>query len=966
MKRILTLVVIVAAIFATACSNYKYESVKGDPMGTRIYTLDNGLKVYMAVNDEMPSIQTYIAVRVGGKNDPAETTGLAHYFEHLMFKGTPSFGTQDYEAEKPLLDEIERLFEVYRQTEDEAERKAIYRVIDSVSYEASKIAIPNEYDKLMSAIGATGTNAYTSQDVTCYIENIPSNQVENWARIEADRFMNPVIRGFHTELETIYEEKNMSLTQDSRKVWEAIDATLYPNHPYGKQTVLGSQEHLKNPSITNVKNYHKTYYVPNNMAICLSGDFDPEEMIATIDKYFGQLQPNPALPKLQFEPEQEITAPIVREVFGPEAENVTVAWRLGGSTSEDADLAAVAGSILSNRKAGLVDLNINQQQKTLGVFAGESMRPDYGMMIMQGRPKQGQSLEEVRDLMLAEMEKLRKGEWDESLLEASINNLKAQMMQVMDSNEGRADMFVEAFVNGEEWANVVGTVDRLSKITKEQVVKWAAEKLGAENYAVVYKRQGIDPNEQKISKPQITPIVTNRDKQSAFLTEIQNSEVKPIEPKFFDPKSDVERFTTENGLEVLYKQNTTTDLFRLTYLYETNAEANPSLNLAFQYLDYLGTSERTAEEMATELYNIAGSFRLSAAGSRSQATLSGLSEHMTKVMELYEEQVASSVENEAILQNVKMMTLKQRANAKHNQSSNFSALRRYINYGADYVKRTTLSNAALMALESKELIDAVQQWAACDHRILYYGPLSQAELKAALEQYHKVADERKELTLEVAIPQQTPKSEVVLAQYNAKQIYYYQFSNRGEQYDAQFYPALNLYNEYFGGGMNAIVFQEMREARGLAYSAQAYMPMPSYKHFPYTFTAFIATQNDKMQQAVEAFDEIINEMPESEAAFEVAKKALMERIRTQRIVKEQQLWTAIFMEDLGATANPDQALYEQLPTMTLQDVKATQEKWVKDRTYIYGILGDIKDLDMNFLRTLGPVRTVTQEEIFGY
>ena len=966
MKRILTLVVIIAAMVTTACSKYKYESVKGDPIESRIYTLDNGLKVYMAVNDETPRIQTYIAVRVGGKNDPAETTGLAHYFEHLMFKGTPSFGTQDYEAEKPLLDEIERLFETYRKTEDEAERKAIYRIIDSVSYEASKIAIPNEYDKLMSAIGAQGTNAYTSQDVTCYIEDIPSNQIENWARIEADRFMNPVIRGFHTELETIYEEKNMSLTQDSRKVWEAVSKTLFPNHPYGKQTVLGSQEHLKNPSITNVKNYHKTYYVPNNMAICLSGDFDPEEMIAIIDKYFGQMQPNPALPTLQYEPEQPITQPIATEVFGPEAENVTVAWRLGGSTSEDADLAAVAGLILSNRKAGLVDLNINQQQKTLGVFAGESMQPDYGMMIMQGRPKQGQSLDEVRDLMLDEMAKLRRGEWDESLLEASINNLKAQMMQVMDSNEGRADMFVEAFVNGEEWANVVGAVDRLSQITKEQVVAWANEKLGASNYAVIYKRQGIDPNEQKISKPAITPIVTNRDKQSAFLAEIQHAEVKPIEPKFFDCEQDIERFTLSNGVEVLYKQNTTTDLFRLTYLYETNADANPSLNIAFQYLDYLGTSERTAEEMASELYNIAGSFRLSAVGSRSQATLSGLSEHMTKVMELYEEKVSSPVENEAVLQNVKLMTIKQRANAKHNQASNFSALRRYINYGADYVKRTTLSNAALMALESKELIDAVQQWAACDHRILYYGPLSQSELKKSLEQSHKVAEERKELTLEVAIPQLTPKSEVVLAQYNAKQIYYYQFSNRGEQYDAQFYPALNLYNEYFGGGMNAIVFQEMREARGLAYSAQAYMPMPSYKHFPYTFTAFIATQNDKMQQAVEAFDEIINEMPESEAAFEVAKKALMERIRTERIVKEQQLWTAIFMEDLGATANPDQALYEQLPTMTLQDVKSTQEKWVKDRTYIYGILGDIKDLDMNFLRTLGPVRTVTQEEIFGY
>ena len=570
MKRFFMMATLIVAMLAAACSPYTYETVEGDPMEARIYTLDNGLKVYMAVNDETPRIQTYIAVRVGGKNDPAETTGLAHYFEHLMFKGTPSFGTSDYTAEKPMLDAIEALFEQYRITDDEAERKAIYHQIDSISYEASKIAIPNEYDKLMSAIGADGTNAYTSQDVTCYIEDIPSNQVENWVRIEADRFMNPVIRGFHTELETIYEEKNMSLTRDSRKVWEAVNALLFPNHPYGKQTVLGSQEHLKNPSITNVKNYHKTYYVPNNMAICLSGDFDPDQMIRTIDKYFGQMQPNPELPTLQFEAEQPITSPIMKEVFGPEAENVTIAWRLGGSTSEDADLAAVAGSILSNRKAGLVDLNLNQKQKTLGVFAGESIQPDYGTMMMQGRPKQGQSLDEVRDLMLEQVDLLRRGEWDESLLEASINNLKAGMMQVMDSNEGRADLFVNAFVNGEEWADVVGQVERLSKITKEQVVAWANEKLGAENYAIVYKRQGKDPNEQKIAKPAITPIVTNRDKQSDFLVEIQNAEVKPIEPKWVDLDAEVARFTLDNGTEVLYKQNTTTDLFRLVYLYNIN------------------------------------------------------------------------------------------------------------------------------------------------------------------------------------------------------------------------------------------------------------------------------------------------------------------------------------------------------------------------------------------------------------
>ena len=382
MKKFLLLIAATAfALLTTACtdsSGYTYETVKNDPLKTRIYTLDNGLKVYMSVNKAEPRIETYIAVKVGGKNDPSETTGLAHYFEHLMFKGTQQFGTSNYEAEKPLLDQIEQLFEVYRKTTDDAERAAIYRQIDSISYEASKYAIPNEYDKLMSAIGALETNANTSMDRTVYIENIPSNQIENWARIQADRFKNVVIRGFHTELETIYEEKNMSLTQDGRKIWEAMDAALFPNHPYGTQTVLGTQESLKNPSITNVKNYHKTYYVPNNMAVCVSGDFDPDEMVATIEKYFGDMQPNPNLPKLHFEPEQPITAPVVKEVYGLEAANVMLGWRLPGATDPSTDVANIVGSVLYNGQAGLIDLDLNQQQRCFRHTATHRRSPITG------------------------------------------------------------------------------------------------------------------------------------------------------------------------------------------------------------------------------------------------------------------------------------------------------------------------------------------------------------------------------------------------------------------------------------------------------------------------------------------------------------------------------------------------------------------------------------------------------------
>ena len=516
------------ALVICSCSSpqkYSYETVPNDPLKARIYTLDNGLKVYLTVNKETPRIQTFIAVRVGGKNDPAETTGLAHYFEHLMFKGTDKYGTQDYATEKPLLDQIEQQFEIYRKTTDEAERKAIYHTIDSLSYEASKYAIPNEYDKLMAAIGSTGSNAYTWYDQTVYQEDIPSNQIENWAKIQADRFENNVIRGFHTELEAVYEEKNMSLTRDNSKIQEAIFSSLFPKHPYGTQTVLGTQENLKNPSITNIKNYYKQWYVPNNMAICMSGDLDPDETIAMIDKYFGSLKPNPELPKLDLPKEDPITAPIVKEVLGPDAESVALAWRFPGASSKDFEILQVVSQVLYNGQAGLIDLNLNQQQKVLNSYGYPMGLADYSALILGGQPKQVQTLEEVKDLLLSEIKKLRTGEFDEKMLQANINNFKLNELQSMESNEGRADMFVNSFIDGTNWEDEVTAIDRMAKLTKEDIAAFANQYLKEDNYAVIYKKQGKDPNEKKMTKPEITPIVSNRDVTSPFLTYIQESVV---------------------------------------------------------------------------------------------------------------------------------------------------------------------------------------------------------------------------------------------------------------------------------------------------------------------------------------------------------------------------------------------------------------------------------------------------------
>ena len=965
MKRILSMMVVASVLLTISCSPYRYETVKGDPMETKIYTLDNGLKVYMSVNEEAPRVKANIVVKVGGKNDPSETTGLAHYFEHLMFKGTEQFGTSDYAAEKPLLDQIEALYEVYRTTTDEAERAALYHKIDSISYLASDYFIPNEYDKLMSFIGSEETNAFTSTDMTIYVEDIPSNQIENWAKIQADRFSNAVIRGFHTELETVYEEKNMSLTKDFEKALETIDGILFPDHPYGTQTVLGTQEHLKNPSIINIKNYYRKYYVPNNMAICVSGDFNPDEMVAIIEKYFGGMQPNEDLTDLILKTEFQLDAPVEKEVYGLDAEAIIMGWKYPGAASDDALIAEVAASVLYNGAAGLIDLNINQEQKVLGAYGMPYTRSDAGELIIMAYPKLGQTLEEVRDIMLEEVAKLRNGEFDEALLAGTVNNLRLEQMNSLESNASRADMFVNSFINGTEWKDEVKKLDNMSQVTKEDIIEWAEKYLRDNNYAIVYKRQGEDNDVIKVTAPKITPIKSNRDMQSTFLAEIIGTEVEPIEPVFVDYEKSLSKFNV-NGLDVLYVHNNLNDIVGLTYQFNTGKQNDPALELAVDYLGYLGTPTRSAEEIAQEMYQLACSFSISAGNVFTSINIGGLSDNIPAAMEIVEDLIYNAVADEEILESLKEDLLKERADAKLSQDMCFSALQQYMFFGPEYIKKTTLTDKQICELTSDDLLSKIRGVMDCDHEVNYYGPASESQVKTLLRDNHRIADDLKPLEKVMPVVVDTPASEVYLVQYDAQQIYYMQYSNNEEKLDVANDPYISLYNEYFGNGMNCIVFQEMREARALAYSAFASLLEPEYQGDSYKYFAFIATQNDKMKTAIQAFDEIINDMPESETAFNIAKEALITMLRTQRITGHRVLSSYLNTRELGLAEHRSKKMYEVLQTLTLEDVKETQEKWVEDRTYHYGILGDIKDLDTKYLRTLGPVQILTLEEIFGY
>ena len=951
---------------SVSAKDYKYQTVAGDAMQSRIYTLDNGLKVYLSVNKEKPRIQTYIAVRTGSKNDPAETTGLAHYLEHLMFKGTKQFGTNNPEAEKPLLDEITSRYEEYRLIKDPELRKQKYHEIDSVSQVAAKYFIPNEYDKLMATIGAEGTNAFTSYDVTCYTEDIPSNEIENWAKIQSDRFQNMVIRGFHTELEAVYEEYNIGLSNDMNKCFDALMAKAFPNHPYGTQTVIGTQDHLKNPSIVNIENYFKKWYVPNNVAVCMAGDFDPDKTIALIDKYFGQWKPGndvrqPVFPKLK-----ALTAPVDTTVVGQQAETVWMAWSAEKAASLQCDTLDVIGDMLSNGKAGLFDLNLNQTMKVQSAQAGLETLQDYSGFLLIGTPKQGQELKEVRELMRGEIEKLKRGEFSDDLLPSVINNKKLNYFRSLDNNRNRVSRFLDAFINGIEWEQEVKKLDRMSGITKQQIVAFA-NRFFTDGFVTVYKVQGIDSLQKKIDKPAITAIPTNRDQVSQFVKDIQNAKVEPIQPQFLDFQKDLTVSKTRRGLPLLYKQNTTDGLFYLTFRYDFGHEDDNRYDVASNYLNYLGTDKLTATQVKQQFYKMACNMRVNVSGDAINIHLSGLSENMPQALALMEDVLTNAkVDEDAYKQYVELI-LKDREDAKKDQRTCFDYLYYYAVYGPHNLRRSDMTAEQLRQTSPKVFTDLLKNISGYEHTVLYYGPLSEKQLSDVIGKLHKTGKKLAPAPQgEAFAMQMTPQNEIWIAPYEAKNIYMRMFHNEGRAWNPDKQGVTTLFNEYYGGGMNGIVFQELREARGLAYNAFALYNRPGRKGETESFFTHIITQNDKMMDCVRQFHEILDNMPQSEAAFQIAKDAAIKQLASQRTTKFSILNAYINAQRLGLDYDINEKIYRLLPSLQLKDIVDFEQQNMGHKPYRYVILGDEKELDIKALEQIAPVRRLSLEEIFGY
>lgn len=941
-------------------NHYEYITVTNDENNVRIYTLKNGLKVFLAQNFDAPRIQTFIPVRTGSNNDPADNTGLAHYLEHMMFKGTSKIGTQNWEKEKELLDQISALYEEHKSEQNPEKKKEIYKKIDEISQEASQYAIANEYDKAISSLGASGTNAHTWFDETVYKNNIPNNELEKWLKIEKERFSEIVLRLFHTELESVYEEFNRAQDNDTRLVsYELMDA-LFPTHPNGQQTTLGKPEHLKNPSMKAIHKYFDEYYVPNNYAMVLVGDLDFEKTIQLIDQYFGTL-PYKELPKKNPVIEQPLTEIVTRTVKSPTTPRTQIAWRTESYGTREAMLADIAANILSNRgEAGLLDLHINQTQKMLWAQAFSVGLRQYGYFSIVAVPKETQTLEEAKNMVLDEIELIKKGDFPDWMLPAIINDFKLQRMKGLETAEGLATTLYDSYIKGRTWEQELNEMDEYASFTKEDVVNFAND-FFRENYVVINKEKGVNDKLIRVENPGITPVKINRDTQSEFLKEILADKTEDIKPEFIDYQKEI--ITDQlNGKKLSFVKNKYNDIAQLHFIFPMGSDHDRDLGISTQLLQYLGTDTLSPEDLKKEFFKIGISNDFKTTNDQLTLSLSGLEENIEKGIALLQHWMHDVKPDQEIYNQFVGTVLENRQAVKKDKNRIITALNNYTKLGSNSRFTDVISKEELENSNAEVFTDRMKKLFKYPYQVFFYGKDFE-NFKEYIGRY--VKPESLQIPDAKEYPEPATGGNVNFINYDMVQMEMSKIG-KGNEVNPNHFGKINVFNEYFGRGLSSIVFQEIRESKSLAYSAYVSYAANSELNHPDYVTTYIGTQPDKLMIAVDTLNELMTELPEVPIQFENAKNAALKQIASTRVTRNNIFFNTLRLRKLNIYHDFRKDIYEQIQSLKFEDIKHFYHTEIKPVQFNTAIIGKKENLDMEAVNKMGTFKEVSLKDIFGH
>jgi predicted Zn-dependent peptidase len=928
-----------------------------DPMGVTITRLPNGLTVYLSPNKGQPRVSAWIATRAGSKNDPADSTGMAHYLEHMMFKGTPKLGTLDYAKEAPHLERIRALYEARFKTVDPAARAKIDKEIDAEDVAAAAYEVPNEISKFYREIGGRGLNAFTSEEQTVFHVDIPANRLEAWATLESERFQHPVFRLFPTELEAVYEEKNRSLDNAASILGEEVQKDLYKVHPYGIP-VLGTVAHLKNPSLTKMYEFHDRWYVPNNMAIALSGDFDRAAAIEIIRRHFGAwpARPLPPLPKWLLPKPKGAER---HEVKYEAEEQVVVSWPTVPASDPDADALTIMDMVMDNSAAGLMNLRLNQALKVEGSGSYPQMRNDAGDWTVWAVPKKGQTLEEAEALLMQTVDALKNGEFGDEDLAAVVTEFEISEKRRLESNEDRVGTIIESFAAVEPWERAVGRLERLRRVTKDDVVRVARKYMG-DDRVVVYRRNA-KPEIPRIDKPNFTKLDIDPSRESAFLKDTLAIPAKPIEPRWLVSGRDYQVVPVSGG-RLYASKNPYNDLFSLSVREERGRRRERTLCEALDLLALSGAGPYSADELKKKLYALGTSVSYSCDERASAVTVSGLDRNFWPSLELLAERFDWPNVSSGTLARLIDVDLGAREDEKRDPEAVHAALGELAQRGRESEVLNRLTDDELKRLDEDRLKALIRDWPTWQRRVAYAGPRSAAEVAKLLEygRAFKPAPPRE--------PRRylKPASTRVLFTNRAMAQAQVGFFAADEVFDSAHFVDYQFYSQYMGGGMSSVIFQEVREARALAYSAAGGHSTSADKGDETQTWAFLGCQADKTPEAVDLMLKLFHDFPSSTKRFEETAKAVEENYRTNVLEYGEIPGMLMDWEDQGLTGDdPRPQRFERTLKYTLPEVETFAKRFA-DAPMTVWILGDRDRVGLDRLKAAGQFEEKGLDALFPY
>jgi zinc protease len=934
-----------------------------DALKVEKFVLDNGLTVILNEDPYATDAFGAVIIKAGSKNDPADATGMAHYLEHLLFKGTNELGAMNWEKEKPLMDSIIFYYDLLGKTTDEAERKKIQQLINNQSVQQSMYANPTEFDKLIKSIGGTQMNAFTATDMTVYHNAFPGDQMENWLELYAHRFQNPVFRSFQSELEVVYEEKNRGMDSPFNKLFEDIHKELFRTHPYGTQSTIGTTEHLKNPSLTKMYEYFNTYYVANNMALVISGNFDKAAAIPMIKEKFSKLR-SAEVPEFKDYGRSQFNGKEIIEVKYTPLKIALLGYKTFPAGDKDEIAFDICTRLLYNEsETGLVN-KLQLDGKIL--FAGNvplSYNDDGAYNLFFAPKVVGQSFEEAETLIYEAIQKVKDGNFSDEDLLIIKQEISRQRKEELERSEDKTMTLVQLFSAGSSWEEYLAEMEEIENITKEDIQK-VANKYFTENHLVFRSAMGF-PKKDVLEKPGFKPVVNDQKEDSEYAKKLLANIKAPENPRILDYNKDAELINIDESNKLYVTKNPINDLFTLKIERGVGTDSIKNLDIASDLFNYFYTKDKSRDELKQAFAVLGITYYTYANGSRFTTVLNGVEKNLEAALPLIKNLMYDPVVDQKALESVIENIIAGRESELKDPETLGRYLLEYARYGDQSEHLTRLPKKEVKALKVEDIVSAYKQVLNYDVTFYYIGTKSSNDVKAILTSAFPLKNTKHVVALKDRAANEIKKDIIyIIDDKKAVQNRVFFLINTppfsGEVKDK---VGAEAFNQYMSDGFSGILMQEIREYRSLAYTTSGAFITPIHKNNPGVFYSYVGCQSDKTMDAVTIMDSILRNMPQKTERINLIKSGLINSISSS-FPNFRNVSSSIDRgRQRGYTESPLKKQFELYKTLTFEEINEFYETNIQNKPRIITIYGNAESIDKKELAKYGKIITLKIDDI---